>query len=130
MQLLSVLAAAVWAGVGTFVLLRVVRGLVGLRASSSAEKIGIDLTEHAARRLTDIPAIELVTTPSLSVVAFRGPDNDTTQHIQNTLNGSGDVFVSSTTVDVQDCVRLAFLNQRTTQVHVDRAIDLVAEAMA
>ncbi len=90
----------------------------------------LDLTEHAARRLTDIPAIELVNTPSLSVVAFRGPDNDTTQHIQNTLNDSGDVYVSSTTIDVQDYVRLAFLSQRTTQAHVDRAIDLVAEAMA
>ncbi len=64
------------------------------------------------------------------MVAFRGPDNDTTQHIQNTLNDSGDVYVSSTTIDVQDYVRLAFLSQRTTQAHVDRAIDLVAEAMA
>lgn len=90
----------------------------------------LDLTEHATRRLTEIPSIELATAPRLSVVAFRGPDNDTTQHIQNTLNDSGDVYVSGTTIDSQDYVRLAFLSQRTTQAHVDRAIDLVAEAMA
>ena len=47
MQLLSVLAAAAFSGVGTFVLLHLVRGLVGLRASSNAESIGIDITEHA-----------------------------------------------------------------------------------
>ncbi len=46
-QVLSVVAAAGFAAVGTFVLLHIVRLLVGLRTSTSAEQIGIDIIEHA-----------------------------------------------------------------------------------
>lgn len=89
----------------------------------------LDLAEHAADRLAEIDSIELADRPSLSVIAFRGPDEEATRRVQDTLNGSGAVYVSSTTIGSTSYVRLALLSHRTTREHVDRAIDLVAEAM-
>jgi Amt family ammonium transporter len=46
-QVVGVALAAGWAAVGTVFILVVVRKLVGIRASSEAEQIGIDIAEHA-----------------------------------------------------------------------------------
>lgn len=46
-QVLSVVATAAWAAFGTWVLLAVLRRLVGIRASRRVQQYGIDLTEHA-----------------------------------------------------------------------------------
>jgi len=48
-QVLSVVAAAAYAAVGTGVILFIVKVLVGLRTSSVVEKVGIDFLEHAER---------------------------------------------------------------------------------
>ncbi|MHC5113870.1 MAG: ammonium transporter [Planctomycetota bacterium] len=48
-QVVSVVAAAAFAAVGTVGILAVVRVLTGLRTSAGAERIGIDLIEHAER---------------------------------------------------------------------------------
>ena len=45
----GVVAAAAFAAVGTVGILTVVRVLTGLRTSAGAERIGIDLIEHAER---------------------------------------------------------------------------------
>lgn len=89
----------------------------------------LDLAAHAADRLSEVPGISLVSAPTLSVVAFRGPDDATTRRVHAAINASGEVYVSSTTVDERVHVRLALLSQRTTRHHVDAAIDVVDSAM-
>lgn len=46
-QVLAVIATACFAAVGTFVILMIVDRIVGLRTSFDAERVGIDITEHA-----------------------------------------------------------------------------------
>jgi Amt family ammonium transporter len=46
-QAIGVLAAAALAAAGTTLILLVLKAVMGLRASPEAEKIGIDVTEHA-----------------------------------------------------------------------------------
>ncbi|MDH5574281.1 MAG: ammonium transporter, partial [Nitrospirota bacterium] len=48
-QLIGVGATWIFAGVGTFVILKIVDGLVGLRVSKEEEILGLDLTQHSER---------------------------------------------------------------------------------
>jgi len=48
-QAIGVGATWVFAGVGTFVILKIVDGVVGLRVSKEEEVLGLDLTEHSER---------------------------------------------------------------------------------
>ncbi len=48
-QLIGVGATWVFAGVGTFVILKIVDGVVGLRVSQEEEVLGLDLTQHSER---------------------------------------------------------------------------------
>jgi Amt family ammonium transporter len=56
-QLLSIVVVLVFCGVGTFILLKIVDKLVGLRMEKSAEIDGMDLAEHgeSGYNLGDIP---------------------------------------------------------------------------
>jgi ammonium transporter, Amt family len=45
-QLLSVLVAAALAAVGTGVILTVLKAVMGLRASSQDEEVGLDISDH------------------------------------------------------------------------------------
>ena len=91
----------------------------------------LDLTARATSALRGMPGIELITDPELSIVAFRSTNgDDETARIQQALNDSGRLHVSSTTIRDRLWIRFAFLSQRTTTDVVDEAIDLVAAATA
>ena len=90
----------------------------------------LDLTARATSALRGMPGIELITEPELSIVAFRSTAGDTeTARIQQVLNDSGRIHVSSTTIRDRLWIRFAFLSQRTTAAVVDDAIELVAGAI-
>jgi len=91
----------------------------------------LDLAEWAADEIGKMPGIELLCDPDLSVVAFSATEGDeASKRIVDHLNGSGDVYVSSTTIDGRFIVRLAFLSHRTTKAVAQRAVELVREGMA
>ena len=91
----------------------------------------LDLAAWTARELAELPGILVVADPELSIVAFRSAAGDTTSRaIVQHMNDSGDVHVSSTTVDDRFIVRLAFLSQRTNDDVARRAVELVREAVA
>ena len=91
----------------------------------------LDLTAWTAQRLAAMPEIEVIANPELSIVAFRSTAGDaTTRAIAQHMNDSGEVHVSSTTVDERFIVRLAFLSQRTTADVARRAVELIREALA
>jgi Amt family ammonium transporter len=48
-QVLAALAVALFAGIGTYLILKLVDRLVGLRVSAEEERMGLDLTQHNER---------------------------------------------------------------------------------
>jgi ammonium transporter, Amt family len=48
-QIKAVLMTLIWSGVGSFAILKVVEGIVGLRPKPEAEREGLDLTDHGER---------------------------------------------------------------------------------
>ena len=91
----------------------------------------LDLAEWVAEEISEMSDVELVCDPDLSVVAFSSTEGDeVSKGILDHLNGSGDVHVSSTTIDGQLIVRLAFLSHRTTGAIAERAVALVRESLA
>lgn len=91
----------------------------------------LDLAAWTAQALAEMSEIEVVADPELSIVAFRSTAGDsTTRAIAQHMNDSGDVHVSSTTVDGHFTVRLAFLSQRTTGDVARAAVELIREALA
>jgi len=48
-QVLAVLAVTLFAGVGTYVILKLVNRLLGLRVSPEEERMGLDLSQHNER---------------------------------------------------------------------------------
>jgi Amt family ammonium transporter len=45
-QLFGIVATIVWCGVVTWILLKVIGAIVGLRVSDEVERIGLDITQH------------------------------------------------------------------------------------
>ena len=52
-QVIGVLTTVVWCGFFTYIILKVVDGLTGLRVSDDDEETGIDLTQHGERGYND-----------------------------------------------------------------------------
>jgi Amt family ammonium transporter len=48
-QLKAVAMTLVWSGVGTFIILKVIDVIIGLRTATDAEREGLDLTDHGER---------------------------------------------------------------------------------
>ena len=76
----------------------------------------LDLAQWTAQEIQATKRVELACVPELSVVAFRSSEGDEVlRQILKYLNASGEVHVSSTTINGRFVVRLAFLSQRTTR---------------
>lgn len=101
--------------------------LHGVAAFRAELDRALDLAEHAHRRLEKLEWVEHMWTPPLSIVAFRAEDDTRGRAAMEYANASGQVFLSSTSVDGRYVLRLAILNRRTTRQHVDAAIDLLDE---
>ena len=52
-QALGVIATMAWCGIVTWILLKVLKGALGLRVSEESESVGLDLSEHGERWYTD-----------------------------------------------------------------------------
>ena len=86
----------------------------------------LDLAAAAAARLRELPGIEVLLEPELSIVAFRdrGRDGDT-ERILAALNDCGRLHVSSTTLDDRTVIRLAFLHPRTGEAELEDVLQIV-----
>lgn len=95
----------------------------------------LDLADRCSQRLANLDGIELAVEPELSIVAFRSSisdravGDDITERVFRHINDSGEIHISSTTIDGRFVIRFAFLSQRTTEAIADRAVELVAEAL-
>jgi aromatic-L-amino-acid/L-tryptophan decarboxylase len=90
----------------------------------------LDLAQQAATRLRTIPGIEVLHEPELSIVAFCAAHGDAaTQRILTVVNESGELRVSSTTLQGRIAIRLAFLHPRTGEAHISAVEHAVRRAI-
>ncbi len=91
------------------------------------------LARYACLKLSEIPGIEIICPPELSVFAFRyrnGRDKakdvcSSTQDLLRRINNHGEVFLTSTVVDDQYVIRVAVLSFRTHIKTIDQLIEIV-----
>jgi aromatic-L-amino-acid decarboxylase len=89
----------------------------------------LDLAGHAYRRLSGIEGLETPWRPDLSIVAFRFVDDDLGRRALDAVNADRVIHLSPTTIDERFVVRFAILNRRTTQDHLDHAIDIIEKTL-
>lgn len=102
--------------------------LHGVAAFRDALDEKLDLAEMAYRTLCEEPALELPWRPELSIVAFRMRDDASSRRLLDTVNASGRVFVSSTTVDGRCTLRLCIVSHRSHADRVGEACEIIASA--
>jgi aromatic-L-amino-acid decarboxylase len=90
----------------------------------------LDLAATAAVRLRAVDGIEVLQEPELSIAVFRARAGDVaTQAILEAINASGQLRVSSTTLQRRTAIRLAFLHTRTGWAELDRLLQIVEAAV-
>jgi aromatic-L-amino-acid decarboxylase len=103
--------------------------LHGVAPFREALDTSLDLAEAAYRRLAGISGVEVPWRPDLSIVAFRLEDDDLGRAALEAVNRDRKVHLSPTTIDGRYVLRFAILNRRTTQDHLDHAIDVIEKTL-
>jgi aromatic-L-amino-acid decarboxylase len=103
--------------------------LHGVTPFRQALESSLDLAECAYRRLSGIEGLETPWRPDLSIVAFRFHDDELGRRALEAVNGDRVVHLSPTTIGGRFVLRFAILNRRTTQDHIDHAIDIIEKTL-
>ncbi len=103
--------------------------LHGVAPFRQALDTSLDLAEAAYSRLSGIEGIEAPWKPDLSIVAFRLADDDLGRAALEAVNRDRVVHISHTTIGGRFVLRFAILNRRTTQDHLDHAIDIIEKTL-
>jgi aromatic-L-amino-acid decarboxylase len=103
--------------------------LHGVAPFRDALETNLDLADAAYRRLSGIDGIETPWKPDLSIVAFRLEDDEQGREALEAVNRDRVVHLSPTTIDNRFVLRFAVLNRRTTQDHIDHAIDIIEKTL-
>jgi glutamate/tyrosine decarboxylase-like PLP-dependent enzyme len=109
----------------------------GLDAFRAAIDRGLDLAQHAERRIESSTAFELLSPASLGIVCFRRRFAGVSDELELTslnaalneaINASGTAFLTSTRLRGRYALRLCILNHTTTEEAVDAALDFLERA--
>jgi aromatic-L-amino-acid decarboxylase len=103
--------------------------LHGVAPFRQALDSSLDLAEYAHRRLAGIDGLDTPWEPDLSIVAFRFEDDELGRRALEAVNQDRVVHLSSTIIDDRFVLRFAILNRRTTQDHIDHAIDIIEKTL-
>ena len=97
----------------------------GTQAYAAAIERTLEVARHATARVREIPELELIAEPQLSVVAFRRIGWDDAQYYawSRRLLDAGTAFVVPTTHRGETVLRLAIVNPRSTEADVDVVLD-------
>ena len=111
--------------------------MYGLDAFRDALDEKLDLTEWIEARLRELPGIQVLGSPQLSVVAFRlapkgvaeGRLNDLNRNFLGRINAKKRVFLTETHLDGRFVIRICILNFRTHRDRVEMCLkDIRASA--
>jgi aromatic-L-amino-acid decarboxylase len=91
----------------------------------------VRLAQELAKQVDADPRFERTAPSPFSVVCFRykGTDEENRQ-IQEKVNATGEIFISGTVLNDRFSLRIAIGNRATTREHVQRAWELIREAVA
>jgi glutamate/tyrosine decarboxylase-like PLP-dependent enzyme len=97
----------------------------GTEAYADAVDACMDLAHSTARRVEELDHLELLLEPELSIVLFRRKEWTLSdyQAWSDSLLASGRAFVVPTTYEGEPCLRLCFVNPRTTMDLVEEILD-------
>jgi glutamate/tyrosine decarboxylase-like PLP-dependent enzyme len=97
----------------------------GTRAYAEAIERTLQVARYATARVREMPELELIAEPDLSVVAFRriGWGDERYYGWSRWLLESGTAFVVPTTHHDEIALRLAIVNPRSTEADVDIVLD-------
>jgi aromatic-L-amino-acid/L-tryptophan decarboxylase len=105
--------------------------LHGLDRFRAALDDKLDLARWAWEELESVPGVSTRGAPDLSIVAFRVPGDDAAQdRALRRINSSGQVRLSSTTLEGEVVLRIAVLSHRTRREHVAEVVAQVAALAA
>lgn len=113
----------------------------GRRVLAEAVETAMALADHAAARIREAPALEVMGEPSMSIVCFRvtSPEDRPlepealdawNEAIQNRVVEEGTAMISSTRIRGRFALRFCILNHRTTRTDVDAVLDRIVELAA
>ncbi len=89
----------------------------------------VELAQEFAQWVREDDDFELITDPPLNLVCFRHVAGDErSQRIMESVNASGEMFMTHTRLDDRFILRLAIGGTRTERQHVERAWALIREA--
>ncbi|MBD3162721.1 MAG: aspartate aminotransferase family protein [Candidatus Eisenbacteria bacterium] len=102
-------------------------GVEGLRREV---RENVRIAQELAGKIEEDPRFELVVPPPLNLVCFRLIGDDAAnQRLLDTLNESGEMFLTATRLDDRLVLRMSIGGTNTRAVHVERAWErIVAEA--
>jgi aromatic-L-amino-acid decarboxylase len=107
----------------------------GLGAFREALDEKLALTAMVCDAVVSHDALELVTEPQLSTVAFKlkstqslESNNEQTRTMLEAINAPGKVFLTGTTLRGEFVIRVCILSFRTHREHAQRAIDAIYRA--
>ena len=103
--------------------------LHGVSAFREALDTSLDLAEYAYGRLREMPGIDAAWKPDLSIVAFRFDDDQIGRAALAAVNEDRRIHLSPTTIDDRFILRFAILNRRTTQDHIDLALEIIEDTL-
>ncbi len=103
--------------------------LHGIARFRQALDQALNLAALAAQALGEMPGLQVLQPPQLSIIAFRClHGDDATQALLEAINTSGRYRVSSTTIGGRIAIRLAFLHHRTGPRELQGVLDLIRSA--
>ena len=103
----------------------------GLAPFKAAMREKLLLTKYYQHRLGEIEHMRIVNEPELSIFAYRyehpasslEENNRINQQLAEEVHKSGKVFLSSTSINGEICMRIAILSFRSHKYEVDLAIE-------
>jgi L-2,4-diaminobutyrate decarboxylase len=93
----------------------------------------LELAEHAAKVIRDMPRLELISDPQLSTVVFRYvPQTDADSNLLNTavrqsLFNRGLAVIGHTRVRNRQCLKFTCMNPTVTEHQLERLITIIAD---
>jgi aromatic-L-amino-acid decarboxylase len=102
----------------------------GVGAFRDALDEKLDLARHLHSALAELPGVETLWVPQLTVVSFRlaNADDEANRSFLARINASGRVLVSSTTIDGRYLLRACIVSHRTHGDRIGETIEIIRAA--
>lgn len=106
--------------------------LFGLGAFRDALDEKLDLARWAAERVAEIPELEMVSEPRLSLLSFRvrGDGDEATRRLLDAVNARQNVYLTGTKVDGRFAIRICVLSFRTHLDRMEQCLDDIRSGLA